>query len=360
MNRFLTGILLLCLSLLALAGCGSDSSSSPAVSSAPLSVKNNSLPVSTGGTPYSTFLGASGGKAPYTWSIVTGKLPSGMFLTPDGYVLGQSSSMGSYTVVFKVTDSSSPVQEAQVPLQINVSNLVNTPGSTGADLYAEHCAYCHYALGSANQQHTDATVAQVKAAIAADTGGMGEFGPSGIFTLSDADLAAIVAAIATPPVVTPTVPAVPASVVATAGQNQVSITWPPVSGATIYNIYWSTTSGVTVATGTKLTGVTSPYAHTSLTAGTPYYYVVTAQNATGESAASAQVTATPSATPVAPDGVALYNSKCQSCHGTLATSTKKGKTATQIQNAITGNAGGMGGLSTLTPAEVQAIATALQ
>jgi mono/diheme cytochrome c family protein len=59
------------------------------------------------------------------------------------------------------------------------------------------------------------------------------------------------------------------------------------------------------------------------------------------------------------DGVALYSNKCRSCHGALATSSKRGRTASQIQAAISANAGGMGSLSTLNTAEIQAIAAAL-
>jgi hypothetical protein len=84
-------------------------------------------------------------------------------------------------------------------------------------------------------------------------------------------------------------------VTATAGNTQVTVSWTAVSGATSYNLYWSTTSGVTKANGNKISGVTSPYNHTGLINGTAYYYVVTAVNSTGESAASVAVTATPTA-----------------------------------------------------------------
>ena len=75
-----------------------------------------------------------------------------------------------------------------------------------------------------------------------------------------------------------------------------SISWTSVSGATSYNIYWSTTSGVTKTTGTKITGATSPYTHTGRTNGTTYYYVVTAVNGYGESSESSQVSGTPQST----------------------------------------------------------------
>ena len=88
-------------------------------------------------------------------------------------------------------------------------------------------------------------------------------------------------------------PSAPTGVTATGGNGQVSISRGSVSGATSYNIYWSTTSGVTKTTGTKITGAISPYTHTGRTNGTTYYYVVTAVNSYGESSESSQVSGTP-------------------------------------------------------------------
>ena len=90
-------------------------------------------------------------------------------------------------------------------------------------------------------------------------------------------------------------PSAPTGVAASGGNGQVQINWNSVSGATSYNIYWSTASGVTPQNGTKIANVTSPYTQTGLTNGTIYYYVVTAVNSSGESAASTpQAQATPS------------------------------------------------------------------
>jgi fibronectin type 3 domain-containing protein len=165
------------------------------------------------------------------------------------------------------------------------------------------------------------------------------------------------------------VPAAPTGVVAVGGTKQVTVSWNAVSGATSYNLYWSTAAGVTIATGTKIAGVTSPFAHTGRADGTAYFYIVTAVNSAGESVASAQVTAT--TTPAPPpviDGAALYDQLCSGCHGPLASSEKRGATASDITNAITQNFGGMGTrfnpntgtVAKLTPEQIAAIAAALQ
>ncbi len=98
-----------------------------------------------------------------------------------------------------------------------------------------------------------------------------------------------------------TAPSAPTSVIATAGDGQITISWDSVSGATSYDIYWATYSGVSKADYEGIiSNATSPYTHTGLTNGTTYYYVVTAENSYGESDDSSEVSATPSGTGTAP------------------------------------------------------------
>ena len=58
------------------------------------------------------------------------------------------------------------------------------------------------------------------------------------------------------------------------------------------------------------------------------------------------------------DGAVLYATYCAGCHGPLATSTKRGKTAAEISAAI-GSVPAMSGLSSLTKEQIAAIASAL-
>lgn len=74
-----------------------------------------------------------------------------------------------------------------------------------------------------------------------------------------------------------------------------------VTGATTYTLYWSTSPGVNTTNGNKLPAASAPLAHTALLNGQTYYYVVTASNAGGESAASAEAHATPMAAAVSAD-----------------------------------------------------------
>jgi hypothetical protein len=88
-------------------------------------------------------------------------------------------------------------------------------------------------------------------------------------------------------------PAAPINITAVAGAGQVTVNWNPVSGATSYNVYYGTAAGLTKETGAGLVNVSSPYSVTGLALGTTYYFTVTAVNTVGESAASSEVTATP-------------------------------------------------------------------
>ncbi|MEM7431741.1 MAG: fibronectin type III domain-containing protein [Pseudomonadota bacterium] len=89
----------------------------------------------------------------------------------------------------------------------------------------------------------------------------------------------------------PNPPAAPTSVAVVGGNNSVEVSWSGSSSATGYNVYWSTSAGVTPQNGTRESALASPYTIAGLTNGTTYYVVVTATNAGGEGSPSAEVSA---------------------------------------------------------------------
>jgi Glycoside hydrolase family 44/Fibronectin type III domain len=101
---------------------------------------------------------------------------------------------------------------------------------------------------------------------------------------NSAEVSAVPAAALTPP------PA-PTGLKATAGNQQVSLSWTASAGAIGYHVKRSTTSGGPYSQ-VSAPSATS-YADSGLTNGTVYYYVVSALDAAGESANSSQVSVTP-------------------------------------------------------------------
>ena len=93
------------------------------------------------------------------------------------------------------------------------------------------------------------------------------------------------------PMAAPTAPVPPLNLTATGGNQQVSLAWTASSGATSYNVKRAATNGGPYTTVASPAGTS--YTDTTVTNGTTYYYVVTAVNASGESANSNQASATP-------------------------------------------------------------------
>jgi hypothetical protein len=101
---------------------------------------------------------------------------------------------------------------------------------------------------------------------------------------------------ATVPTTPPTTPSSPFTNV---GITQNALTWSAVTGASSYTVYWANTAGVTKSSS-KLDPVTvNDVVHAGLDSGKTYYYAISASNAVGESALSAEVSAKPIAAPTA-------------------------------------------------------------
>jgi fibronectin type 3 domain-containing protein len=112
------------------------------------------------------------------------------------------------------------------------------------------------------------------------------------------------------PVAPLSTPATPTGLQIAGGNAQVNLSWNASAGAATYNVKRSTTNG-----GPYNTAVASPtatnYTDTTVTNGTTYYYVVSAVNSVGQSANSAQASATP-ASPTANVTITINPSQTKS------------------------------------------------
>ncbi|HEU5021723.1 MAG TPA: FG-GAP-like repeat-containing protein, partial [Bryobacteraceae bacterium] len=84
----------------------------------PVSAEGLTLPGGTVESLYSGSLKATGGAAPYSWSLLTGALPAGLSLSSSGEISGIPTAPGSSTIGLKVTDSSGGVASGGVTIAI--------------------------------------------------------------------------------------------------------------------------------------------------------------------------------------------------------------------------------------------------
>jgi hypothetical protein len=115
----------------------------------PLKIKPETLKTATATEAYSQTLGASGGTAPYTFTIESGSPPEGISLSPSGELAGTAASAGTSTFTVLVTDSTVPARTTAktytLPVQLDVlpkslgkgeagepySRLLSAAGGTG-------------------------------------------------------------------------------------------------------------------------------------------------------------------------------------------------------------------------------------
>ena len=90
---------------------------------APLSISTTSLPSGLSTSSYAASLTATGGTAPYNWSILSGSLPPGLVLnTSTGAITGTPTNAPSlYSFMVQVSDASSPSLTASATLSILIS-----------------------------------------------------------------------------------------------------------------------------------------------------------------------------------------------------------------------------------------------
>jgi hypothetical protein len=84
------------------------------------------------GNSYSSALGATG-TAPYTYSIISGILPTGLTLNADGTITGTPNTAGTFPFTAQVVDSSTPPQSKTVDCGITIYSalVVTCPAGIG-------------------------------------------------------------------------------------------------------------------------------------------------------------------------------------------------------------------------------------
>lgn len=100
-------------------------------------------------------------------------------------------------------------------------------------------------------------------------------------------------------------PSAPTGLSAAPGNGQNSLSWTAVSGATAYAVYRGTVTNAQAASPVSGLLLTPSFVDTGLTNGTAYFYKVTAFGPGGESARSAEASATPTAPPPSTDPTTL-------------------------------------------------------
>jgi hypothetical protein len=117
------------------------SSPSPRPSpTAPLAASSPPFHSGEAGLAYAAVaLSASGGRAPYTWSVVSGALPDGLALSNDGSVSGSPSTAGIFSFTIQVADSGNGT--ATIPGTIQIAEQLT------AGLNSSCAQYCRVELG---------------------------------------------------------------------------------------------------------------------------------------------------------------------------------------------------------------------
>ena len=294
-------IIYLCLALvmMALSGCGSSDTSTPAQSTGTKTTSEGTVAANTSGiVPASTGISAPLGN--------TLTFRQDTLLSTD--VSGTNPVTGSIPtrVIYSTTAGDLPAAAQTLPSGSTLAAFLDI--DMGAAKYFSETLQVKLNVisGGANVGDTVAIYYFNDATNTWEPGDVVTVSSDGTVTFTVRHLSIWAAfKTATPP------PGKPKSTSVTPGDAQVSVTWaPPATGSspTSYNVYYKTTPGVTAANGTKVENAVSPQVISGLTNGITYYFVVTAVSANGESGPSSEEMATPSASlqpPASPNGLAV-------------------------------------------------------
>lgn len=107
-------------------GPGALSNTLPFTIGASVSVKPEALNDATVGAEYFASLTASGGTAPYTWSLFSGALPAGLALSSSGTIFGNPTTTGPSGFSLQVTDASGAVATTAGSITVKAAEVAVT------------------------------------------------------------------------------------------------------------------------------------------------------------------------------------------------------------------------------------------
>ena len=97
-----------------------------------LLITTTSLPNAIAGQLYSQTIQASGGTTPYTFSLTSGTLPSGIAFSGTGSLLGTTNQIGVFNLTFRVQDSASASSVTNLSLTVTAGSFQITTTSLPA------------------------------------------------------------------------------------------------------------------------------------------------------------------------------------------------------------------------------------
>jgi hypothetical protein len=120
---------------------------------AALAVSTSGLPLAIIGSLYSVTLGASGGTAPYQWSITAGALPGGLTLNAGtGAITGTPGSAGTSNFTIQVQDSKQQVASANLGITVAAPLTITTTTLTSGTVGVAYAAMVSASGGTAPYQ----------------------------------------------------------------------------------------------------------------------------------------------------------------------------------------------------------------
>jgi alpha-tubulin suppressor-like RCC1 family protein len=94
-----------------------------------ITLSPSTLPSGTVGTTYNETISASGGTSPYTYSVASGALPSGLTLSNSGVLSGTPTTAGTYNFTVTAADSNNCTGSRAYSITINCPTITLSPST---------------------------------------------------------------------------------------------------------------------------------------------------------------------------------------------------------------------------------------